>query len=33
VKEGDALIVNPSELLNDGMVVKSVAREKKAAKP
>ena len=33
VKEGDALIVNPSELLNDGMVVKSVAREKKAVKP
>ncbi len=33
VQEGDALIVNPSELLNDGMVVKSVAREKKAAKP
>jgi RND family efflux transporter MFP subunit len=33
VKEGDALIVNPSELLTDGMVVKSVARQKKAAKP
>jgi RND family efflux transporter MFP subunit len=33
VREGDALIVNPSEMLSDGMTVKSVAREKKATKP
>ncbi len=33
VREGDALIVNPSEMLSDGMTVKSVARAKKTAKP
>lgn len=33
VREGDALIVNPSEMLSHGMTVKSVAREKRAAKP
>lgn len=33
VREGDSLIVNPSELLSDGMLVKSVARENKVKQP
>ncbi len=33
VRAGDEIIVNPSESLNNGMVVKSIPREKQVAKP